>query len=174
MRQEGCGYVTRDDSGLLECLLAVLIRRAGGSVTLTRAELDAAVDASATPEGRSEWLFDYDPSPDGTQVTVRAVAAPLRARQATGPADVPVGGVAIPMDRFAGAVLAALIHQDGGSVEVQIDSYQKMTRLLQAGPPLTLRPVADPDGGDHFTVELAHPDPETGPAQRSHTLPPPR
>ncbi|WP_157574974.1 hypothetical protein [Jiangella muralis] len=166
--------MTGDDTGLLECLLAALIRRAGGSVTFTRAELDAAIDASATHDGRSEWLFDYDQSRDGTEVTVRAVAAPVRARRTADTPDVPVGGVEVPPDRFASVVLAALIHQGGGSAEVQIDSYQEMAHLVRAGRPLTLRPVPGPDASDHFTIELASPDIQTGDAWRSRTLPPPR
>lgn len=62
-------------------LLVALIRRAGGSVTITRDELDAVVDAGISGDGnRVEYLFTYEPNDSGTEATIRAIAAPIKAR----------------------------------------------------------------------------------------------
>lgn len=148
--------MTRDEAGLLECVLAALIRRSGGSIILKRAELDAAVEASATAEGRSEWQFEYDPNLDGSEVAIRAIAAPVSTMPRPESAAIPVGGIEVPPDRFAGVVLAALIDQDGGWIEVDAASYRQMALLAQADRQMTIRPVLGLDGprGDHFLVHL--------------------
>lgn len=62
-------------------VLVALIRRAGGSVTLAREELDAVIDAGVSADGRRvEYLFTYEPNDSGTEATIRAIAAPIRAR----------------------------------------------------------------------------------------------
>lgn len=94
-------------------MLACLIRRAGGSVRLTRDEVERALDASVSADGRrSEWIFDTVSDDDGSAVTVRAIAAPDRQLEGRELADDTVATLLVSFLSCPGCDSATLAARD--------------------------------------------------------------